>query len=203
MMRFLILIITLFVFGGCVPKPVVQPASSELSLALPQYTAKESESFLVVLGVRTPNGIAIESDKVYYVDTQGMRRTYAFHRWEGGLARQLHERLVLAIAQSQMLKDVAKQGENIKPDWILETEVLEFAQKMQDENSAIVQFTGRMRLVDAHTQEGIDQRLVGYKIPMQDLGAPQVVDAFNRVVSMWLDETLIWIEKIGEDRYAR
>ena len=203
MKNFLIAISVLIGLGGCVSKPVTQPSSAELSLDLPQYSAKNSDPLPIVLGVRAPYGIVIESDKISYIDTNNVRRSYAYHRWEGSIARQLHERLVLAIAQREILKDVAKQGQTIKPDWILETEVLEFAQKMQDENSANIQFVGRMRLVDANSKEAIDDYLVKYEIPMESLGTLQATQAFNRAVSMWLDETLQWIEKRGEIKNAR
>lgn len=203
MIRFLLALIVIFAFGGCVLKPEPQPVQSEISLAFSEYKPQNMGFLPISLKVQMPQGISIESDKIFYVNQDGARRPYAFHRWEGSLASQLHERLVLAFAQRNSFKDVAKQGEMMQANWILESEILDFSQWMHGEESASVKLIARMRLVDVASREGIGGLLVNYEVPMEALGIQGATKAYNQALKMWLDETLEWVQDIGEKKYAR
>jgi len=202
MIRLILVCVAIFGLSGCVSKPVAYPGQSEISLIFPNYQEQSANPFPISLGVKMPQGISVESDKLFYVTQDGARKPYAYHRWQGGLGRQLHERLVLGIAQKKLFKDVAKQNETIRADWILETEVLDFTQWMQTADSANVRFMARMRLVDASNREGISQKLVNFEIPMEELGVGAVTKAYNEALQKWIDETMIWITNIGEEKYA-
>lgn len=202
MIRLLLVLIAIVGFNGCVPKPTKRPAQSEISLALPQY---ESKSVVLPKSIKVirPQGVSIETDKIIYVDTNGVRRPYAYYRWEDTLARQLHERLVLALVQKGIFGDVAKDNETINANWLLEIDVLEFVQWMESDTLASIHFSARMRLVEAKEKRGLDQHLVSFVVPMDGLGVVALKNAYNRAMKKWLDETLNWIEQIGEEKYAR
>lgn len=202
MIRILLALIVMIVFLGCVPKPHAQPVQSEISLALPQYVSRKTKELPISLKVQAPKGISIESDKLFYLNQNGTKHSYAYHRWEGSLARQLHERLVLAFAQRGSFKDVARQGEIVKADWILESEVLDFAQWMQSKEKATIKFTARMRLIEFSSRENIGNIVVHYEVPMETLDTQSAIKAYNMVLKMWFDETIKWIEKIGDEKYA-
>lgn len=203
MMRLLIFFIMCIVISGCVPKPQAQQVQSEVALLLPEYQQENLKPLPVALGIRVPQGVSIESDKLYYIK-EGVRKTYAYHRWEGNLARQMHDRLALAFAQKAIFKDIAKQSETMRPDWLLEIEVLDFIQQiLSEDSSSRVHFVARMRIVDLKTRVGISQKIMNFETPVEGLGVDDTIKAYNHVLLMWMNETTNWVKKVGEEKYAR
>ncbi|NLC27872.1 MAG: hypothetical protein GX780_03760 [Campylobacteraceae bacterium] len=202
MMRIFLLTVALIGLNGCVAKPKTYPSIAYLKLELPTSESLNIKPFELSIGVSLPTGSAARSDKLIYQDTKGMRHNYAYHRWENFLGEQLQEHFVLFFAKANIVKDIARADNQINPDWILETHILDFVQIMQDENSAYIRVLGRMRLADSRTHEGISQKLFSYEIPLSGLGPKALNEAYDKVLKIWTKDSLDWLIKTGET-YAR
>lgn len=198
MVRIFSLIVILIGLNGCVVKPKAHTPTSYLKLELPTLETVSIEPFDLSVGVSFPTGSAARSDKIIYQDTKGMRHKYAYHKWENLLGAQLQEHFVLFFAKANVVKDIARADNQIDPDWVLEIHVSDFAQFMQDENSAFVKISGRVRLANAKTHEGVSSNSFNYEIPMDGLGAKALNEAYNKALKIWTKDSLDWLVKTGE-----
>lgn len=197
-----IAILTASIFSGCVSKPKIHPNTSFIKINLPKNIEESLISHDITLAINMPTGTAIKSSKITYIDSNNLRKNYAYHRWSNFLTLQIQEFFVHSIAKTNLVFDVAKAQNRIDPTLILEIDISEFAQYIdKNENSKVV-VSGSMRFLNPKEKKALFSKTFIYEEKMENLGVNELSLAYDRVFALWLKDTLKIIDNLGES-YAR
>lgn len=127
-----------------------------------------------------------------YSRSPGARGYYQFASWSERPAERMAQLLQRRLAQTRAFRDVAGTTASVTGEWLLDVK-LEQLYHDDSRPPGTARLEVFVRLVDRKTAKTIADRRFLYGEPVEIESAAFAVQAFERAVTRWLDDTVGWV----------
>lgn len=135
-----------------------------------------------------------------YSPSPQARSFYQFASWSERPAERIAQLLQRRLAQTRAFRDVASTTASVTGEWLLDLRL----EQMYHDNTrppGTVRVEVFARLVDRKTARTIADRRFLLDEPVEVESASYAVQAFERAVTRWLDESVAWVLASAGIRY--
>jgi len=192
----LMISLTLLIFTGCT---VTKPHVSSYRIA-PVLGEEKNEvgtckdNSLKIAQVFTSKGLM--SKKMHYVETGYKEFIYTESDWSNAPNKAISKSLLASIRESGLFLNVNSANSRSKSDLYLETNVEEFVQFYDmEESSSHVEVKLSFTLVNLKNNKILDSKVISENITTDALNAEAGVEALNSAFAKVLKETNLWLSK--------
>lgn len=121
---------------------------------------------------------------------------YQFASWSERPAERMAQLLQRRVAQTGAFRDVAATTASVTGEWLLDVR-LEQLYHDDSRPPGTARLEVFVRLVDRKTAKTIADRRFLHREPVEVESAAYAVQAFERAVTRWLDDTVEWLTTIA------
>jgi ABC-type uncharacterized transport system auxiliary subunit len=150
-----------------------------------------------ILQVRLLSG-NFTTTKLMYKTVDGIYHAYGQHRWERPLGQQFQHLLAASLASGNLFHDVTTQTSRVQPDFVLESDILEYEQHLLSNNSSKVRLHVRIRIVEARTSQSVAHRFFTFEAPAPEHTAQGALHAYNATFEVLTRAVDGWLKTLGE-----
>jgi len=193
-MRFLYVIITLFLVAGCsVSTPTISEYRIDTEVASQQFLESTCrDQSLKVAQAFSPS--ALMTLKMNYAEGNHKQYVYSQSQWAESPNSAVTAELVKSIKGTALFKNVQISKSRSKNSMLLETNIEDFMQYFsKDEKSSFSNIVISLTLIDTQTNHVIATKTFHSKVNAQSTDASGGVIALNRALSNVLNESGKWL----------
>jgi cholesterol transport system auxiliary component len=132
-----------------------------------------------------------DTDGLAYSDKAGTRSYYQYAHWTERPGKRFSELLSLRLGRENLYAAVVANGQ-VRGDWLLETELLEFYHDATRPPGA-AQILLRADVVDLATHNLVGHKLFRISADLASFDAAGAHEGFNRATTRLLDDLLDWL----------
>ncbi len=138
----------------------------------------------------------IQKNKILYANTPQQREAYAYSRWSDTPNQMIEQFLVSHLNHSGLFKAVIPNMSQVKPEWILESNIEDFYQNFDDKKKAFSIVNIQFFLINKKDKKLIARYHISVKVPSSSLDARGGVQAFNLALEKVAKELQMWLKKL-------
>jgi len=190
----LLIIIQLFWYGCAARqnKPIAHyTLKTEEALPLSKVRKFEHKTLQIQLPRSTKE---IKKNKILYTKNPLQRDTYLYSRWSDTPNRLIAYYFRTYLAGSNLFKTVIDERSIAKPDYILESNLEEFYQLFETDQSAYGVLKIHFFLIDAKKKKVIASYFTNFKIPASSPDAKGGVEALQKATKKSAEALLGWLQ---------
>jgi cholesterol transport system auxiliary component len=189
------------VLSGCVnlglgpdrdAPPIVYYVMEDAGRSIP--AAAKPASPRVLLIADTTAGAFYDTDGMAFSNVAGTRGYYQFARWSERASKRFSDLLLLRLEQEKVFAALARSGSNIRGDWLLMTEILDFHHDAVQQPGT-VKMVLRAELVDLNDRALLARKTFTQTIPVASFNAAGAHTAFNEAATLTLNELADWLKE--------
>ena len=190
----LVLILGLTIFSGCSFKEIKQPMI-KYTLLNSSNIQKSGFSIDKILKIDRFKSLKfLKSNEIWYQKPDFEMNSYAYSYWNGDFSLLVEKNIAESIYQSHIFKTVFQGHSKIKPDLILEGEILQALQTLK--NGAEVTLKVRLYLVYKKSGKLIGSKEFEYNQKCKNKDAKGAVDAYNEIIQQLDKDVISWIKQL-------
>ena len=194
-----VVLFTTLVLSGCINLGLGNkeaPVVTNYVLEDPGATAVEHKPkplVLVVLDTQTTS--FYDTDGIAYSDGDGTRSYYQQARWTERPGKRMTDLMRLRLDKDNLFKAVVGDGQ-VKGDWLLETELLEFYHDAAHPPGK-ARITLRADVVDLATHSLVGHKLFSVSEDLVRFDAAGAHEAFDQATTRLLNELVNWLAALS------
>lgn len=196
-MRWIIIGLVLLGLSGCSLKPTPSPLVGDLKLSAVTLEAAQKPLVKKILQVRLLSG-NLTTTKLMYKTVGGVHHAYGQHRWERPLGQQFQHLLAASLASGNVFRDVTTHTSKVRPDFVLESDILEYEQHLLGKTRSKVRLHVRIRIVESHTSQSVAHRFFTFEAPVPEHTALGALHAYNATFEALTHAVNAWLKTLGE-----
>lgn len=150
---------------------------------------------LILLDTQT--GAFYDNDVLAHSMEAGTRGNYQYARWTERPGRRFTELLVNRLDQERLFAAVVQPGTNARGDWLLTADIVEFYHDAR-EQPGTVKMVMRAEVTDLESRRLLSRRMITQNVPAPSYDAAGAHKAFNRAVTMTLNDLADWLKSLTE-----
>jgi len=190
----LVMIIGLVVFNGCSFKEIKQPMV-KYTLLSSSNIQKSGFNVDKILKIDHFKSLKyLKSNEIWYQKPDFEMNSYAYSYWNGDFSLLVEKNIAESMYQSHIFKTVFQGHSKIKPDMILEGEILQALQTVKKD--AEVTLKVRLYLVDKKSRKLIGSKEFEYNKKCKSKDAKGAVDAYNEIIQQLDKDVISWIKQL-------
>ncbi len=186
-----------FVMSGCSIQSNV-PATSKLSLQChPKIPVAKSDVYkdkVVRMGVIESTQM-LSSTTIFYTTDDGENYVYTKARWNESLKKKLGDLMMHTLTKSTLFEDVIPFRSLAKNDLIFEMNLYDVSQVIHTDGTSTMHFSAKLRVIEQYTRKIVTTKLFEYEIKSEEGNVKSALEAYNKMVSMFLVDTVAWLDK--------
>ena len=132
---------------------------------------------------------------IVYTADNGQSYSYTKARWMESINRQLSNLMMRSLSKSGIFKDVIAYRSKAKSDYLLETGVYDFSQKVHDDGTSEVHLMIKVRLVDRYSRKVLSSRTFEYTETGLQGNVEGAIKGYNQLVQKYLKALNSWLSK--------
>jgi cholesterol transport system auxiliary component len=186
----LLLLFLTFLLTACGSKTVRM-----YTLAPAQVSAGSSPFRDSDVRVEYPKGIEdTMGTRIYYTRSDLTRSYYLYNEWSQPLNRLVMAHLIDALQRSRTFRNVLDYASEAGADYLLETTIYRFGQRITDQG-AVAEISIGLRLLRNGDHTLVKSRRFDYRIPCESADAPGFVKAANQAMERLADDMVRWLKR--------
>ncbi len=193
----LLAIIMIIVLGGCSSK-----TGKSIDVYTLKYQAYPTENISLpktnkILKIILPESSKeIQHNKILYAKMPQQREAYAYSRWSDTPNHMIEQFLVSHLNHSGLFRAVIPSTSQIKPQWILESNIDDFYHYFEDKSEAFSIIKIQFYLINKKDKRLIAKHHISIKIPSSTLDAKGGVQAFHLGLEKVAKELQLWLKNL-------
>lgn len=144
----------------------------------------------------TTAGAFYDTDGMVFSNKAGTRGYYQFARWSERTGKRFTDLLLLRLEHEKIFAAVAQSGSNVRGDWLLITEFLDFYHDAAQQPGA-VKVTFRAEVVDLKTRALLARKTFTQSVDVSTYNAAGAHKAFNEASTRTLNELADWLKELS------
>lgn len=184
-------------FMGCSLQTTVPPmAKYQLDMPLEKTEhVKGPYSDKIVRMEQLESSTMLSGRMIVYTADNGQSYSYTKARWMESINRQLSNLMMRSLSKSGIFKDVIAYRSKAKSDYLLETGVYDFSQKVHDDGTSEVHLMIKVRLVDRYSRKVLSSRTFEYTETGLQGNVEGAIKGYNQLVQKYLKALNSWLSK--------
>jgi cholesterol transport system auxiliary component len=143
------------------------------------------------LSVGLPTSIrVIDSERVVVQPTPGEINYLSGARWSDRVPRLVQSRIIQSFENSGRIRAVTREGDSLRTDYKLDTEVREFGVMVSPEQQALVELS--VRIVNSRTNRVLAAQVFTARVPTASVDGPSATAAINAAFGTVLVDLVRW-----------
>jgi cholesterol transport system auxiliary component len=143
------------------------------------------------LAVALPTSIrVIDSERVIVQPNPGEINYLSGARWSDRVPRLVQSRIIQSFENSKRIRAVTREGDSLRTDYKLDTEVREFGVLVSPQQQALVELS--VRLVDARSNRVIATQVFTGRVDTASVDGPSATAAINAAFGTVLIDLVRW-----------
>ena len=151
---------------------------------------------VILLMADTTVGAFYDTDGMAYSNAQGTRGYYQFARWSERSGKRFTDLLLTRLEHEKIFAAVAQSGSNVRGDWLLTTDILEFYHDASRQ-PGVVRMELRAEVSDLKTRSLLARKTFAQAIAVSSFDAAGAHKAFNEAATGSLDEIADWLKGLA------
>lgn len=186
-MKTILILVALILFGGCYSKNSSLMEYSNLRLEIKPQKSANTKSQKVLL-VKKPKGVSyIDTRDFIYTDKEGFYSSYAYHKWDEPVSKQLENIFALTLSQSEKFESAITTSSILNYDLVLESNIYEFTHNIQDNQSKVV-INIEIKVINAKTKTIVVNQRFKIEENTKSINAQGTLEAYNIALDKLLDK---------------
>jgi cholesterol transport system auxiliary component len=144
----------------------------------------------------TQAGAFYDTDGMAFSRQPGTRGYYQFARWSERSGKRFSDLLLARLEREKLFAAVAQTSSNVRGDWLLTTEIVEFYHDASQPPGA-VKMELRAEVVDLKTRSLVARRMFSQTIASSSFDAAGAHKAFNEASTRTLNEMADWLKGLS------
>jgi cholesterol transport system auxiliary component len=158
-------------------------------IAPQEYT--EARRARGTLAVALPTSIrVIDSERVIVQPTAGEVNYLSGARWSDRVPRLVQSRIIQAFENSGRVRAVTREGDSLRTDYKIDTEIREFGVIIAPQRQAVVELS--VRLVNARTNQVTATSVFTARADTSSVDGPSATAAINHAFGIVLIDMVRW-----------
>ncbi|HYP69167.1 MAG TPA: ABC-type transport auxiliary lipoprotein family protein [Thiobacillaceae bacterium] len=174
--------------------PVTHFVLEDLGRTVPAHTPRP----LTLVVLDTQVSAFYDTDGMAYSDQAGTRSYYKYARWTERPGRRFTELLNLRLGRENLFAAVVGGGE-VRGDWLLETELLEFYHDAASPPGK-ARMLLRADVVDLATRKLVGHKLFSASADLSSYDAAGAHEGFTRATTQLLSDLIDWLGALPAER---
>jgi ABC-type uncharacterized transport system auxiliary subunit len=196
MSRWIIVALIGVIFSGCSLKDVSKPI---LKYTIDSNTEVKSQAqhvdkILKITNLKTPE--YLQNSNIWFKKPSLEMSPYIYSKWNDDFENLIKQNISTAIYDSNIFKTIFTRSSKIRPDLVLEGEIVETMQVLNDDKSADVIFTIRLYLIDTKSSNLIGSKEFKYLQKSKSVDAKGAIIAYDEIVKKLNKDVVIWLRKL-------
>jgi cholesterol transport system auxiliary component len=150
----------------------------------------------ILLLADTAAGAFYDTDGMAFSSQPGTRGYYQFARWSERSGKRFSDLLLARLEQEKIFAAVAQAGSNVRGDWLLTTEILDFHHDAAQQ-PGFVKVELRAEVVDLNTRTLLARKTFTQSVAVSSYDAAGAYKAFNTAVTRTLNEMADWLRDLS------
>ncbi len=194
MSRFIIVALIGIILSGCSLKDISKPIV-RYTIDTENETQKEDlhvDKVLKITNLKTPE--YLQNTNIWYKKPSLEMNSYIYSRWNEDFENLIKQNISTAIYDSNIFKSIFTRYSKIRPELILEGEIVETMQILRsDENSDVI-FTIRLYLIDAKNSNLVGSTEFKYLQRCETVDAKGAIMAYDKIVEKLNKDVVKWLK---------
>lgn len=137
-----------------------------------------------------------DTDGMAFSSQPGTRGHYQFARWSERSGKRFTDLLLSRLEREKIFAAVAQASGNVRGDWLLTTEILDFHHDaVQQPGAAKMEL--RAEVIDLNTRTLLARRTFAQSVAVPSYDAAGAHKAFNEAATRTLDEMADWLKELS------
>ena len=132
----------------------------------------------------------IDSERVVIQPTPGEVNYLSGARWSDRVPRLVQSRIMQAFENSGRVRAVTREGDSLRTDYKLDTEIREFGVFVSPQQEAVVELS--VKLVNAQTNRVVASEVFSARAEASSVDGPSATAAINSAFGTVLIELVRW-----------
>lgn len=146
--------------------------------------------------VDTQTGTFYDTDAMAFSRQAGTRGHYQYARWTERPGKRFTDLLLARLEQEKLFAAVAQPGNNVRGDWLLTSEMVEFYHDAVKEPGT-VRLVLRAEVTDLKSHTLLARRVFTQVVPAPRYEASGAHQAFNQATTAMLNELADWLRALA------
>lgn len=146
--------------------------------------------------VDTQTGAFYDSDALAFSRQAGTRGHYQYARWTERPGKRFTDLLLARLEQEKLFAAVAQPGTNVRGDWLLTSEIVEFYHDAVTEPGT-VRLVLRAEVTDLKSHTLLARKVFTQAVPALRYEASGAHQAFNQATTATLNELADWLRSLA------
>jgi cholesterol transport system auxiliary component len=166
-------------------------ASMQTFELLPPQDFGDARSARGSLAIALPTSIrVIDSERVIIQPKPGEINYLSGARWSDRVPRLVQSRIIQSFENSKRVRAVVREGDSLRSDYKLDTEVREFGVLVAPQQQALVELS--VKLVNARTNRVIAAQVFTARVDTGSVDGPSATAAINAAFGTVLVDLVRW-----------
>lgn len=144
----------------------------------------------------TTAGAFYDTDGMAYSNASGTRGYYQFARWSQRSGKRFTDLLLARIEKEKIFATVAQPGSNVRGDWLLTTEILDFHHDAVRQPGT-VKMELRAEVVDLKLRKLLARKTFTQSVAVPSYDAAGAHKAFNEAATRTLNDLSDWLKELA------
>ena len=184
-------------FMGCSLQTTVPPmAKYSLDISLPKASAPDGQySDKVVRIAQLESSTMLSGRMIVYTADNGQSYSYTKARWMESVNRQVSNLMMRSVSNSGLFKDVVAYRSKAKNDYLLETGLYDFSQRVHDDGSSEVHLMIKVRLLEQYSRKIVKSHIFEYSEKGLEGDVKGALKGYNALMKRYLTVLNAWLDK--------
>lgn len=188
-MKKLLLILSLFLFTGCISLTKDLPAYNTYTLNV-EKVETSNKTISKSIKIYEPRAInSLNSTKIVY-KKDNLQEVYALSKWSDTPSLMLEKQIITALGKAKYFSQISTSKQGFKTNYSLKSELISFNQKFV-EQKAFVEFSILVYFI----KKDITYKTFSYEKEVNTLDALGAVKGLNEVTNLFIRDLNIWLMK--------
>jgi len=199
MKKFSVIFLALFISACSVSVPPVTEYGLKIDTKQTKILKKKCLKSLKVQQGFAPDDLT--TTKMYYAQEKYKLYTYSQSAWVEAPNRSISDALVEKIRNYGVFSSVSSYRSRAASDLILEINIDDFKQYFNaNETKSFAKLSITLNLLDRKKSQIIASKTIVKELKVKTLDAQGGVRALNTLLNQFLDESVVWLEKVCNDK---
>lgn len=158
--------------------------------------ASPAVSQRILLVADTTAGAFYDTDGMAFSNKAGTRGYYQFARWSERTSKRFSDLMLLRLEKERVFATVAQSGSNVRGDWLLLTEILDFHHDAAQQPGT-VRMVLRADLVDLEGRSLLARKIFTHSVVVASYNAAGAHVAFNEAATLTLNDMADWLKELS------
>jgi len=132
---------------------------------------------------------------IVYTADNGQSYSYTKARWMESVNRQVSNLMMRSVSNSGLFKDVVAYRSKAKNDYLLETGLYDFSQRVHDDGSSEVHLMIKVRLLEQYSRKIVKSHIFEYSEKGLEGDVKGALKGYNALMKRYLTVLNAWLDK--------